>query len=306
MKKFIVMLLAVVLTVSLAACGSDGKDESGRSASSAFPMTVTDYLGTEMVFEQVPEKIVSLSPSCTEILYELDLDDKIVGVSNWCTYPKEAAKVEKVGDTFSVNVEKIIEMEADVVFVSGQAAADSVSALNAAGIKVYSIGAKNLEDIYKSITDIGQLTGTSKEAAEITADMKEEEEELKAEFAKYDKTSVFIDLGDLYSTSKEDYLGNSLELINAENIALDFDYSSPQLSAEKVIEMNPQVYICLQAEKDFVRPDGFEKIDAFKNGKVYFISYEDKATDLITRDGPRFLDGLETLGNLIHNGRADD
>lgn len=306
MKKITAILLITMLTIAFTACGAGGEDGDEQAAAESFPMKVTDYLGTEMEFKQAPEKIVSLSPSCTEILYQLGLGDKMVGVSNWCTYPKEAGKVEKVGDTFSVNVEKIIELEADVVFVSGQAAADSVSALDAAGIKVYSIGAKSLEDIYKSISGIGQVTGTSEEAADIVGDMKEDAEELKNEFAQYDKESVFIDLGDLYSTSKEDYLGNSLKLINAENIALDFDYSSPQLSAEAIIEKNPQVYICLSSEKDFVKPDGFDKIDAFKNKKVYFIDYTNKATDMITRDGPRFLDGLELLGNLIHTGKLDD
>lgn len=306
MKKTLAIFLISVLTFALAACGTGEKDGDDQAAAKSFPMKVTDYLGNEMEFEKAPEKIASLSPSCTEILYKLGLGDKMVGVSNWCTYPEEASKVEKVGDTFSGNVEKIIELGAEVVFVSGQTAADSVSALDAAGIKVYSIGAKSLDDIYKSITEIGKITGTGEEAAEIVGDMKEEAEELRTEFAKYDKTRVFIDLGDLYSTSKEDYLGNSLELINAENIALNFDYSSPQLSAEAIIEKNPQVYICLSAKKDFVQPDGFDKIAAFKDKKVYFIDYDNKATDMITRDGPRFLDGLELLGNLIHTGKLDD
>lgn len=299
MKKKLVFLLMLVLTLSLVSCG--GEDNSGNgSQSPEYPLTVTDYIGTEMTIENEPEKIVSLSPSCTEILYELGLGDKMVGVSNWCTYPEEAADVEKIGDTFSVNVERIIELEADVVFVSGQAAADSVEALNGAGIQVYSIGAKNLDDIYKGITDIGMITNTAEKAASVVDDMKVQAEELKAAFAEFDTKSVFIDLGNLYSTSKEDYLGNSLELINAENIALDFDYSSPQLSAETVIEKNPAVYIALSSEEQFVKPEGFDKIDAFKNGQVYYIDYADPTTDMITRDGPRFLQGLEALGNMIH------
>lgn len=299
MKKKLVFLLMLVLTLSLVSCG--GEDNSGSgSQSPEYPLTVTDYIGTEMTIENEPEKIVSLSPSCTEILYELGLGDKMVGVSNWCTYPEEAADVEKIGDTFSVNVERIIELEADVVFVSGQAAADSVEALNGAGIQVYSIGAKNLDDIYKGITDIGMITNTAEKAASVVDDMKVQAEELKAAFAEFDTKSVFIDLGNLYSTSKEDYLGNSLELINAENIALDFDYSSPQLSAETVIEKNPAVYIALSSEEQFVKPEGFDKIDAFKNGQVYYIDYADPTTDMITRDGPRFLQGLEALGNMIH------
>ena len=231
MKKITAVFLITVLTFAFTACGSDGEDGKADGTANSFPMTVTDYLGTEMEFAEAPQRIASLSPSCTEILFELGLGDKVVGVSNWCTYPAAAQSIEKIGDTNSGNVEKIIELDADVVFVSGQTAADSVSALNEAGINVYSIGAKDLEGIYKGIIDVGQITGTREKAAEIVDGMKKEAEEIKTEFAKYDTKSVFIDLGDLYSTSKEDYLGNSLDLINAKNIALDFDYSSPQLSS---------------------------------------------------------------------------
>ena len=306
MKKITTVFLIIVLTLALTACSSGGEGSETEETAKSFPMTVTDYLGTEMEFTEAPQRIASLSPSCTEILFALGLGDQVVGVSNWCTYPKAAQSIEKIGDTNSGNVEKIIELEADVVFVSGQTAADSVSALNEAGINVYSIGAKDLDGIYKGITDVGQITGTSEKAAEIVDGMKKEAEEIKTEFAKYDTKSVFIDLGDLYSSSKEDYLGNSLNLINAKNIALNFDYSSPQLSAEKIIQENPQVYLCFSSEKEFVKPDGFDQIDAFKNKEVYFIPYEDPTMDKITRNGPRFLEGLKALGELIHTGKLDD
>jgi ABC-type Fe3+-hydroxamate transport system substrate-binding protein len=84
------------------------------------------------------------------------------------------------------------------------------------------------------------------------------------------KRSVFLDLGSLYSSSKMDFLGNLFSLINADNIALNFEYSSPQLSAETVIEKNPDVYICTMPQSDFIRPDGFDQIKASKITK--FIS----------------------------------
>lgn len=297
MKKVITLVLSLVLVFSLASCGGDGGSASGGAE---YPMTVTDYLGTEMTIEKEPQRIVSLSPSCTETLYELGLGDKMVGVSTWCTYPEEAADVEKVGDTYSANIERIIELEADIVFVSGQTAADALSALNNAGIPVYSIGAQNLDEIYTSIENLGMITNTADKATEITTSLKKQAEEMQAQFADFDKKSVFIDLGNLYSTSKVNYLGNSLDLINAENIAYDYDYSSPQLSAETVIEKNPQVYIVMCPEDEYVQPAGFDKIDAFKNGEVYYIPYDDPTTDMISRDGPRFVEGLKKLGEMIH------
>ena len=175
MKRFMAALLAVVMVMAVTACGSDESskpaDENG-AGEAAYPMTVTDYLGNEMEFAEAPQKIVSLSPSCTEILYALGQGDKMVGVSTWCTYPEEAAEVEQVGDTYSVSVERIIELDADVVFVSGGTAAESVDALNAAGINVYSTGAKNVDEIYESIENIGAIVDASDKANEVVTGMK--------------------------------------------------------------------------------------------------------------------------------------
>ena len=130
--------------------------------------------------------------------------------------------------------------------------------------------------------------------------MKDELADLEKKVSELETKSVFIDLGSLYSTGSEDYLGTSLALIKADNIALDAGANSPQLSAETVIEKNPQVYIAMTSKEEFEQPAGFEEIDAFKNGEVYFIAYDDPATDMISRDGPRFIQGLDYLADLIH------
>jgi len=298
MKKVLAVVMSLIMVFAFTACGGDAVDEGSQPT--GYPMTITDSSGIEVNIKSEPEKIVSLSPSCTEILYALGLGDKMVGVSTWCTYPEEATKVEQIGDTYSVNVERIIELEADVVFVSGQAAADAVDALAQAGIAVYCTDTITLDDIYNNILAMGTVTNTAEAANTVVNDMKADVEALQAEFAEFETKSLFIDLGDLYSTSKEDYLGNSLSLINVENIALDFDYSSPQLSAETVIESNPDAYIAMCGEADFVMPDGFDQIAAFKNGEVYYVEYADPRSDMITRDGPRFVEGLRELGKLVH------
>ncbi|MBR5316228.1 MAG: ABC transporter substrate-binding protein [Firmicutes bacterium] len=298
MKKLFTLMMALMMVLALASCGGD--DVSGNGDVAGYPMTVTDGIGTTMTIESEPEKIVSLSPSCTEILYALGLGDKMVGVSTWCTYPEEALQVEQVGDTYSVNIERIIEMEADIVFVSGHAGADAIEILTQTGIPVYCTSTVTLDDIYQNILDMGTVTNTADTAKAITDDMKADLESLQAEVADLESRSLFIDLGDLYSTSKEDYLGKSLELVKIDNVALDFDYGSPRVSAETVIEKNPDVYIAMCAEKDFVMTDGFDQLNAFKNGEVHYIEYGDPRTDMITRDGPRFVEGLRELVKLVH------
>ncbi len=300
MKKLFTLMTAIMMAFVLAACGSSGSGGGDLPEAGVYPMTLTDGIGNTVVLEEEPDKIASLSPSCTEILYALGLEDKIVGVSTWCTYPEETKNVPQIGDTFSVNIEKLIEMETDLVFVSGHAGSDAVSALDQAGIAVYTTSTVTLDDIYNNITVMGAMTNTADKANTIVSDMRADAEGLQEEYAKYDSKKVFIDLVDLYSTSKEDYLGHSLPMLNTENIAYEYDYTSPRLSAETVIQENPDVYIVLCSEADFVMPDGFEEIKAFKEGNVHYIPYDDPRVDMITRDGPRFVEGLKVLGDLIH------
>ena len=300
MKKLTTIILAMIMAFALTACGGNGAGASDLPEAGVYPMTLTDGIGNSVVVEEAPDKIASLSPSCTEILYALGLGDKIVGVSTWCTYPEEAKNAEVIGDTYSVNIEKLIEMEVDIVFVSGHAGSDAVGALSQAGIAVYTTSTVTLDDIYSNILAMGTVTNSMDAAEVIVADMKAEAEGLQEAYAQFDTKKVFIDLGDLYSTSKADYLGHSLEMINVDNIAYDYDYTSPRLSAETVIEQNPDVYIVLCSEADFVMPDGFEEIKAFKEGNVHYIPYDDARVVLITRDGPRFVEGLKVLGDLVH------
>lgn len=300
MKKLFTLMIAMMMAFALTACGGNGSGSGELPEAGVYPMTLTDGIGNTVVLEEEPDKIASLSPSCTEILYALGLDDKIVGVSTWCTYPEEAKNVPQIGDTFSVNIEKLIEMETDLVFVSGHAGSDAVSALDQAGIAVYTTSTVTLDDIYNNIAVMGAMTNTADAADAIVTDMKADAADLQEKYAAFDSKKVFIDLVDLYSTSKVDYLGHSLPMLNTENIAYDYDYTSPRLSAETVIQENPDVYIVLCSEADFVMPDGFEEIAAFKNGNVHYIPYDDPRVDMITRDGPRFVEGLKVLGDLIH------
>ena len=140
MKKRIAVLLTALMIFSLSACGKE--EPSQETGSETFPMTVTDYLGTEMNLKPHRKKSYPFRQAVQKFstLWDWTIKwwESLIGAPT----PKKPAGVEKVGDTYSVNVEKIIELDADVVFVSGAAAAESVEALNASGIRVYSIGAK--------------------------------------------------------------------------------------------------------------------------------------------------------------------
>ena len=301
MKKFLAVLMTGVLLFSLSACGgSGGGSGTGTDLKPDFPVEYTDAQGQTRTLEKAPEKIVSLAPNITEILYEIGAGDKIVAVSNWCTYPAEAAAKEKVGDTMSVNIERIIELQPDIVFFSQFADGEVVQKLSEANIPVVRFEYKSVEDIYASIQKIGQLTDNLSKAAELTDKLKADLKALSDKYKDAEKKKVFIDLGYFYSSSKEAVLGNSISLINAENIAYDYTEEAPVLSTEAIIAANPDVYIYSGPESSFEKPDGFNEINAFKNNAVYFIDYSDPLTDKIMRQGPRFVEGLAELAKMIY------
>lgn len=299
MKKILVAVLASMLLLTAFGCKSNSSNPSLPTAGK-YPMTLTDVTGAKITLEKEPQKIVSLAPNCTEILYAVGAGDKLVAGSNWDNYPEEALALEKVGDTFSVNIERILQLDPDIVFVDGSFATDATNALAAAGIPVYAIKAGQVDDIYYIISAFGTITNHAKEAKELNASLKADLKTLQTALKNTPKRTIFIDLGGLYSSSKMDFLGNILSVINADNIALNFEYSSPQLSAETVIQKNPDVYICMSSPEFFVKPAGFNQINAFKNNEVYFIDYIDPRADLITRPGPRFVEGLKVLAKMVH------
>lgn len=292
MKKTISMLLCCLLLCALAACG--GGQTSGE-------LTLTDSYGTAVTLEKPAEKIVSLSPNVTETIYALGAGSTLLGRSTWCNYPAEAAEVESVGDPYTgINIERIIELDPDIVIVTGTTAVSALSELTNLNIPVFGLEFATVDDIYTALAKLGTITGKTADADTITTKLKSDLAALKEQCASTEKRKVFLDLGDLYSSSKVDFLGNLFTEINAENIAYDYDYTSPQLSAEKVIEANPDVYIVTSSEEFFNKPAGFDEISAFKNNEVYYIPYEDPRCDMITRPSPRFVEGLKLVAQMIH------
>ncbi len=301
MKRFLVVLLALAMVgTTLYGCQNKTSKEYGLPEAGKYPMTITDGNDIKVTIKSEPKTIISLAPSCTEILFAIGAGDMVVADSTWCNYPEAAVNLEKVGDTYSVDVERIIELDPDVVFVSGSFATDVQDILDQAGIAVYSTNEVNMDDIYYSIMAFGVITNHEDQSSDVVNGMKSDLEKLQKEVKGASSKKVFIDLFDLYSSSGLSFQGNLFGLIGATNIAQDYNTSAPQLTSEEVISANPDVYICMSSKDYYMQPDGFEQISAFKNGAVYFIDYSNPLADIISRPGPRVVDGLRALAVMIY------
>ena len=266
-----------------------------------------DGSGEKIEIEEKPESIVSLLPSNTETAYALGLGDKIIGVSDYCNFPTEAADKPKVGG-LEINVEKVLELNPDILLLSASHfnnAKETIKQFQTAGIDVVIVpDANSFEEAYKTIELIATATGTSEKGQEIIAKMKNEVADIqkKASGIK-EKKKVWIEVSsspDLYTAGSNTFMGDMLEIIQAENIAADQE-GWITISEEQVIERNPDVIITTYGyyidnpEEQIYGRKAWSEVRAVKNKQIYDVN-----NDTVSRPGPRLTEGLQMLAEKIY------
>lgn len=269
----------------------------------AFPVTVMDDFGNEVTLEKTPESIVSLAPVDTEILFALGAGDSVTGRTDYCNYPEEAADVDSIGTYMEPNMELILSKSPDLVVASGFIDDNIRQQLEENGTAIFITNASDLESTEKNIETLGKLIGHDAEAEEVVKNMEDEWTDLSAELENVkEEKSAFIDIGSLYSAGPSSLLDNSMQMIKVENVAADADSAWPQLSAEAVVEANPDVYISLYSTLEDVQQTAGLSDLACLNEDGGFIYIDDSSVegDMIQRPGPRYVEGLKVLAELVY------
>ena len=283
----------------------ESSQEIGNSET-AFPLTLTDAVGQEITLEEAPTSIISMIPSNTEILFALGLDEEIIGVNDYESYPKEALEKEKIGG-MEFNIEKIISLSPDIVFAHESIvsmAESGLQQLRDAGVKVFVVqDAKDFNLTYTTIEQIGRATGKYEEAQAVIEDMKAKVDEIQEKVAKVEtKKTVFVETSDvpeIYTPGNGTFMQEILTMVNAENIMADQD-GWFQVNPEEIVSRNPDVmlitydYVEGIVEKVKQR-DGFDTVTAIQNDEV--VQVDEDAT---SRPGPRLVEGLEEVAKAIY------
>ncbi|EAF2521408.1 ABC transporter substrate-binding protein [Listeria monocytogenes] len=293
-KGIAVVLLLAILT----ACGNT---ETKAPEKKTEKIEVKDATGNTITLEEAPTKIVSLMPSNTEILFALDLGDKVKGVTAYDDYPKEAQKVEKVTST-SVDTEKIIAIKPDLVLGHESMLAtekDAYQLLKDAGINVFVVpDATDLKAAEKSIITVGKLTGKEKEAKEVTDSMEEQKVAIEKK-AKELKISpkVWIEISpDLYTAGKGTFMNEMLELAGGTNVVTESGFIP--YNEEKVVELQPDIILSVypDAKATIQKRAAWKDIPAVKNDKIYEMD-----ANKLSRPGPRLLEGAADIQAVLEN-----
>jgi iron complex transport system substrate-binding protein len=306
-KKSSLLLAITAAAVLLASCfnaAPQPSEKEGRqpdvSNNSGFPMEITDFKERKVTIEKPPERIVTLAPGITEILFELGLGDKVVGVTDYDDYPEEVFTKPKVGDFQGPNMEAIAAQNPDIIFASTLSGKNSMEALQRLGIPVLMLEAKSIEQIYSSIEIIGKLTGKAAEGDALIKYMKERMADIQQRVSAYPRKRVFylVDINGNFSAGGGTFIDYLINLAGGENIAADSE-GWAQYSMESIAEKNPEVIIAPPHAgdiKDIYRLPGYSGTDAVKNDRVYVISDD----NIISRTSHRIVQGLEEIARFLH------
>lgn len=305
-SRVFVWFLALVLAVGLVGCGADmdskKEAESGSQETHLFPVEVEDSSGEKVTIEKEPKRIVSIIPGATEVAFALGLGDRIVGVTENDNYPSEVEKIEKVGD-MTINTEKVVALQPDLVLAS-PLNGETVDQLRKLGLTVLSVDGQNLDEVYKLIRLVGKATGTGEEAEKVISQMEQEKKAVSDKVAllsEKEKLKVWIEVSpELYTAGKGSFMDELVTFAGGKNVAGDQE-GWPQVSAEKVVEWNPDVIILMYGAGDkgaiekVASRKGWQSIEAVKSKRIVPID-----TDMVSRPGPRLTEGLQKVAEAIH------
>lgn len=271
-------------------CGAPPKEAPQQDAD--FPITLTDAFGEEVQLEKLPQRIISLAPSHTEILFALGLDERIVGVTNWCNWPEEATEKTKVGD-LNLNFEEITVLKPDLIVGIRSMQEDNLLRLKKQGFTVLALEPEGIAGTLKTIKTLGRATGQDKESQDLVAKIEGQLASIKPQ--KRVKALMVLDLDPLYSVGPGSLQHELLTKAGFENIAQEGQSPWPQLSDELVVDKDPAVLLLTADLKERIREKtAWQNVKAVKMGAIYQLD-----PDLLSRPGPRVGEAALELARIL-------
>lgn len=273
------------------------------TAESGYPVTVTDDLGP-VTIEERPDAIVSLSPTATEMLFEIGAGPQVVAVDDQSNHPPEAPMTELSG--FTPNLEAILSYEPDLVVISFDPADNSLSdGLAQVGIPTLLLGAgSTIDDVYRQVEVLGEATGNLEAAQAANADIRSEMDEIVEEVGgTAEGVTYYHELdANLFSISSSTFIGEVYGLLGLINIADDADldgFGYPQLSSEFVVEADPDIIFLADAgfgesAQTLAERPGWSGMAALERGAVVELD-----EGIASRWGPRIVDFLRVVANAV-------
>lgn len=306
MKKVLALILSIVLIVGLSACQGQQPTTPTPTEQPAADtkIEITDLKGRKITLDKMPERIVSLSPANTEILFAVGAGDKVVGITSFCDFPAEVKDVEKIGSFEGPNLELIQKAKPDVVLAGGYIQEDLIASLEQLNIPVISTEATDFNSIFDSIALIGTLSGNDQKAAEVVKGMQDKITEIQDKVKGQTPKSAFyvVWTDPLTTAGSGTFINDVIKAAGGINTAEKVEYWA-KYSAEELVKDNPEYLLsAVHSTNEGITADFFKKspvfknLDSVKNGKVYLMSDD----NVVSRPGPRIVQAIEEIAKVLH------
>lgn len=315
----IIAIILILMVASLSGCSANNQDQTpqapqedintSKDGKTVYPLTIVDDTGTEVTFQTKPQRIVSLLPSSTEIVSALG--HVPVAVTQWDDYPVDIKeKAEYVfEDALNPNLEQILNLQPDLIMFWLTSPEDTNKIRNL-GIPVVVFDDKNISEVYETIALIGKVTDSQSQAKDLIEQMKAKEKSIDekiAQLSSEQKRKVWLEVdSNLYTAGSGTFLDEIITKAGGLNIAKDVQ-SWGQFNSEQVIARNPDVILETYSYSDkkvienIKNRKGWGNVEAVINDRVISLD-----NNVISRQGPRVVDGLEMIAMAIYPELFDE
>ncbi len=309
-KKFVFFFSTLLMGAFLTGCSTAVVEPDAVAISEAVStqISMVDGLGREVTLESPAVRIVSLSPSNTELLYAVGAGDQVVGRDSFSDYPEDASNLVDIGGGYSeYNLEQIVELEPDLVLAAEINTAELVQSIEDLGITVFYVSNPlTFDDLYTNIENMGLLTGHADTAQTVITDIQSLVEAVVSAIAETDTVPVVfyeLDATDPtkpYTAGPDTYYSTFISMAGGKNVGDALSSSWAQISLEELIIQDPDIILLGDSlwgitPESVGEREGWSSLTAVQEGNV--LPFDD---NLLARPGPRLVDGLEALARILH------
>jgi len=292
----IIKICALALIVSaLAASCSSRRDAPAQTTT----REVIDEAGKRVRIPARAERIITLAPNLTEIVYGIGAGDRLVGNTTYCDYPAQAKQVAKVGDTLQPNIERIITLRPDIILVSTASQLETFTKqIEERGIAVFVTDPHDLEGVFRSIKSLGDLLGQQEQAEKLVSELRSRVSAVESAVKDRPPVRVFYQVSPqpLWTAGRKSWITDLIRRAGGRSVTAEVEGEWMRYSDEAALASHPDAIIMATGgeEKMEVAP-ALQRSPAVQNKRVYGIS-----GDYLSRPGPRLVEGLEQIARALH------
>lgn len=285
--------------------GQGGSDQpaGGEGWQTVYPITLIDGDGRQITIESEPQRILSLGPSITELLFALGRGDRMVGRTDWCNFPEAALEVPSVGSLFPPDYERILATEPDLVLMLGGSLDVRDRLEQEYGLTTFVVDPATFAELYDEVIALGQVVNAQATAEAMVTEIRAEVDEISTKILPISyRPTVFYEVSPdpLWTAGPGSFIDDMIRIAGGINVAGAADSPWPPYSLEELLAADPHIIVTTSpetAQAALTRP-GWENLTAVREGRVIGLPDE----NIVVRPGPRLIEGLRWFAQTLHPG----